>query len=142
MAEHLPQHHNGNGNVGYERTDAGARLIVFSVIGLSVGMVIVCLIVVGIFKGMQRVMPAEPQTTSLVNPNRLPPEPRIQEHPADEIKALRWHEDYVLNHYGWVDQKAGVVRLPIDKAIDIMAKRGFPTRPEATATNANSTTSN
>jgi hypothetical protein len=68
----------------------------------------------------------------------MPPEPRLQPHPADEYQALRQHEDEVLNHYGWVDQKAGVVRLPIDKAMDILAKRGFPTKSELTAGNANS----
>jgi hypothetical protein len=114
MAEHLQQSHNGGG--GHERSDTGVKIIVYSALGLAVGMVIVCLIVVGIFRGMQKVMP----------------------HPADEYQALRQHEDEVLNHYGWVDQKAGVVRLPIDKAMDILAKRGFPTKSELTAGNANS----
>ena len=139
MAEHLPQHHNGNGHgVGYEQSDTGARIIVYSVIGLTVGMVIVCLIVVALFKGFQELLPKDAPASRMANTQVYPPEPRLQEHPADEIKALRQRNDEVLNRYAWVDQKAGVVRLPIEKAIDIMAKRGFPTRPEATSSNASS----
>ena len=133
--EHLPQSHNGGG--GYDHSDADPKLIVYSTLGLIVGMVIVCLIVVGIFRAMQGVMPKDEPISGMANPNRMPPEPRLQAHPADEIQVLRQHEEDVLNHYGWVDQKAGVVRIPVDKAIDIMAQRGFPTKTEQTAGNAN-----
>ena len=136
MAEHTQPSHNGAG--GYEHSDTGAKIIVYSALGLAVAMVIVCLVVVGIFKGMQKVMPQEQPVSSVANPRTFPPEPRLQPHPADEYQALRQHEEEVLNRYGWVDQKAGVVRIPVDKAIDIMAKRGFPTRSEQTAGNANS----
>jgi hypothetical protein len=132
--DHLQQSHNGGG--GYDRSDADPKLIVYSTLGLVVGMVIVCLIVVGIFRAMQTAMPQDARISGMANPNRMPPEPRLQAHPADELQALRQHEDDVLNHYGWVDQKAGVVRIPVDKAMDIMAQRGFPTKTEQTAGNA------
>ena len=109
----------------------------YSTLGLVVSVVIVCLIVVGIFKAMQEAMPRDAPISSLENPNTMPPQPRLQPHPAVELQALRQHEDDVLNHYGWVDQKAGVVRIPVDKAMDILAQRGFPVKPEQTAGNAN-----
>jgi hypothetical protein len=37
----------------------------------------------------------------------------------------------LLSTYGWVDRPAGVVRIPIDRAIDITLERGFPVRPQA-----------
>ena len=134
--EHLQQSHNGGG--GYERKEADVRLIVYSTLGLIVGMVVVCFIVVGIFNVMQKAMPRDPHISGIANPNKMPPEPRLQPHPANELQVLRQHEDDVLNHYGWVDQKAGVVRIPVDKAMDILA-RGFPTKSEETAGNANTT---
>jgi hypothetical protein len=133
--EHLQQSHNGAG--AYEHKEADVRLIVYSTLGLVVGMVIVCFIVVGIFKFMQKEMPREARISAIANPNTMPPEPRLQPHPADELQVLRQHEDDVLNHYGWVDQKAGVVRMPVDKAMDILARRGFPVKSEQTAGNAN-----
>jgi len=133
--QHLQQSHNGGG--GYEHRDADVRLIVYSTLGLIVGMAVVCFIVVGIFKVMQKEMPREPRISAIANPNRMPPEPRLQPHPANELQVLRQHEDDVLNHYGWVDQKAGVVRIPVDRAMDILARRGFPVKSEPIAGNAN-----
>jgi hypothetical protein len=34
-----------------------------------------------------------------------------------------------LTNYGWVDRNAGKVHIPIDRAIDLLAQRGLPTRP-------------
>jgi hypothetical protein len=133
--EQLQQSHNGGG--GHEHSDADVRLIVYSTLGLIVAMVIVFFIVVGIFKVMQKEMPREPRISAIANPSRIPPEPRLQPHPANELQALRQHEDDVLNHYGWVDQKAGVVRIPVGKAMGILARRGFPTQSDQIAGNAN-----
>jgi hypothetical protein len=37
----------------------------------------------------------------------------------------------LLEGYGWVDREAGVVRLPIERAMELLLERGLPTRPEA-----------
>ena len=42
--------------------------------------------------------------------------------PEERKQLLREHRDkehHDSTTYGWVDQKAGVVRLPIDRAIDL-----------------------
>ena len=49
--------------------------------------------------------------------NRLPPEPRLQTNPRQDLLDLRAGEDAVLNTYGWVDKTDGVVRIPIDEAM-------------------------
>jgi hypothetical protein len=61
---------------------------------------------------------------------KLPPEPRLEETPAPDLKAFRDSEEKALTSYGWVDQKAGVVRIPIDRAIELTAQRGLPSRAE------------
>jgi len=38
-------------------------------------------------------------------------------------------EEQTLNSYGWVDQNAGVVHIPIAEAMKLVAQRGLPTRP-------------
>ena len=35
-----------------------------------------------------------------------------------------------LKSYGWVDEKAGVERIPIDRAMQLIAQRGLPTTPK------------
>jgi hypothetical protein len=63
--------------------------------------------------------------------NRLPPEPRLQTDPREDLADLRAREDAVLRSYGWVDRNAGVVRIPIDDAIKLTLQRGLPSRQES-----------
>ena len=43
---------------------------------------------------------------------------------------MRRAEDALLKNYGWIDQKTGIVRIPVDRAIELLAKRGLPARAE------------
>jgi hypothetical protein len=40
------------------------------------------------------------------------------------LRALRAAENAILEHYGWVDRDKGVVHIPIDRAMDLLAERG------------------
>ena len=48
------------------------------------------------------------------------------------LDAFRQREETELHSYGWVNQGTGIVRLPIDRAKELLLERGLPTR-EATA---------
>jgi hypothetical protein len=54
----------------------------------------------------------------------LPPAPRLQVSPATELERLRAREQAILESYGWVDRTSGVVRIPIGRAMDLVAERG------------------
>ncbi len=60
------------------------------------------------------------------------PSPRLQPDPNDELISMRRDQMAQLNNYGWVDHKAGVAHIPIDRAIDMLAKRGLPATKGAT----------
>jgi hypothetical protein len=76
--------------------------------------------------------PLSPQVAS--NLQRTPPEPRLEANPLVPRMRVRAEEDWVLQSYGWVDEKAGVVRIPIDRAMDLLAERGLPpAKPMAAA---------
>jgi hypothetical protein len=62
--------------------------------------------------------------------NRLPPEPRLQTNPRQDLRDLRSAEEAVLTGYGWVDRKAGIARIPIDQAMKLTVERGLPARQE------------
>jgi hypothetical protein len=64
-------------------------------------------------------------------------EPRLQTNPRGDLQALRAHEEQLLNSYGWVDQGAGVVHVPIDRAMQLIAQRGLPTAQQAATEAAN-----
>ena len=51
--------------------------------------------------------------------------------PQDDLAAIRRAETERLESHGWVDRQAGVVRIPIGDAMDILARRGLPFLPDA-----------
>ncbi len=64
--------------------------------------------------------------------SRLPPEPRLQTNPRQDLRDLRSEEDTVLTGYGWVDKNAGIARIPIGEAMKLTVERGLPARQENT----------
>jgi hypothetical protein len=122
-------------SIGHETADASVRGIIYAAVGLAVGTVLSGLIVYGIFQYLAN----HPLSTAPPNPmaesdrQQFPPGPRIEDRPAIEVKDMRSDEDKILSTYGWTDKKAGVVRIPIDRAIELQLQQGFPTRREAAA---------
>ena len=116
-------HHTTNG-AGHEQSEVSVRLIVVSLAFLAVTTFLVFVLVVGIFRYFY-------DTTGTAESERLsrpviPPEPRIEVAPYEQLQRLRTQEDHILNSYAWVDKQNGVVRVPIDRAIDMLATKGLP----------------
>ncbi len=63
--------------------------------------------------------------------NQLPPEPRLQTNPREDLLKLRASEDATLDSYGWVDKNLGIVRIPIALAMKLTLERGLPARQMA-----------
>lgn len=126
----MDSNHN---SIGHELDEGDVRAISLTGVALAVVVAIVFVLVYGIFQFLAHhqivVTPANPMAET--NQQQFPPLPRIEEHPALEIKGLHSQEDNILSTYGWVDKKAGVVRIPIDQAMELQLKRGFPARKEA-----------
>ena len=70
---------------------------------------------------------------------RLPAGPRLQAIPANEIYEFRQRENTELREYGWVDRNAGTVRIPIEKAKELLLQRGLPSRAPADASREGAT---
>ena len=66
----------------------------------------------------------------LAKEREVSPQPRLEVNPRQGLSEMRAGEQATLSSYGWVDKDAGVVRIPVDRAMEILAKRGLPVRPE------------
>jgi hypothetical protein len=125
--EHRPEE---NAEAGYEVADADVRQVVMAGIGLAVATAIACFAMYFLFNMLKFSGEREQRQTlnPMAGPRTLPPEPRLQVRPWEEIQNLRMKEDQVLNTYGWTNKGAGMVRIPIEKAMEIVAQRGLPSR--------------
>jgi hypothetical protein len=62
------------------------------------------------------------------------PQPRIETDDGNQdITDLHAREDLLLNHYSYVNGKPGTIRIPIERAMELIAQRGLPTAPQVAA---------
>ena len=123
---------------GHETSDASVRLVVVVLALLAAGAACVCLLIYGIFSYLAgnplNTAPPNPMTETVQQ--QLPPEPRLQVHASIDLQDFHANEDKLLTTYGWTDKNAGIVRIPIDRAMDLAMERGFATKPAGKETKA------
>jgi hypothetical protein len=116
--------------------DVATRGVLLSGFWLAVGMIAVALFVWGFFRVLERAQRREDKALSplvAANLQRTPPEPRLEPVPRAPRVQMRAEEDAILGSYAWVDKSAGTVRVPIDRAMDLIAQRGLPPSKPTTA---------
>jgi hypothetical protein len=129
----------------FERQDLGSRPIFGFLISLAIFGVLTYYVLWGMFHflnayNLKHQAPVSPMAhteteTRTVTPATIQqsPAPRLEDDERTELNGFRYHEEEQLNSYGWVDQNAGVVHIPIDRAMQLVAQRGLPTTPKAGA---------
>jgi len=138
--------HQEHDEVSYEREDLSPRGIFAFLIGLALVGVLIHFALKGMYGYLdsyqkQHQPPLNPMASQTENDSRKVsnadiarfPQPRLETNERLEINDFRLQEEKTLNSYGWVDKQAGVARIPIDRAMELLAQRGLPTRPQAGA---------
>ncbi len=129
--------------VEYEHSDLSALAILGFLAGLAIVGLVMHIILVGMFAYLDTYTkrheaatnPLAPATAlDLRNPgpsvaNEFPL-PRLETNELGQLNDQRLQEENILNSYGWVDQKAGVAHIPIERAMQLLAQRGLPVAPE------------
>ena len=124
----MEQMHNQTAK-GHETTDADVKPILRFLFGLFALIVVAMFAMTFFFDFLQqRYQQAAGEVSPLVDTRQIPPNPRLQVKPSDELQEVHNWEDQRLHSYGWVDKEAGVFRIPIDRAMEIVAESGLPAR--------------
>ena len=133
MTEH------GQNDIQYEKTDIDIGAVTkIGLVILAVTLVTAAGLVpiIGVLKGRaEKHDPPAPEVVGF-GPDRKAPEPRLQERPFDDWRAMHRQQDELLGSYGWVDESKGVARIPIDEAMKRLAEKGLPARPAPPASPA------
>ena len=118
----------------HEETDVNIR----GIFGFGAGLTLVLIVVYVVVRLMFVYMDRQASTTAAPDfplaaghETRLPPEPRLQTTPRQDLQQLRAREEEKLRTYQWVDRSAGIVRIPIDQAIKLTLERGLPSKTPA-----------
>ncbi len=112
----------------HETTDADIRAIVKFAVGLFVSLVAALVLVRAVFNYFAAHQGLGPPASPFADTRELPPSnvPRLQANPPRELGQYQKEQEDLLQTYGWVDQKDGIVRIPIQRAIDLLVQRGLP----------------
>jgi hypothetical protein len=142
--EQLNQH--STGQEGFEREDMSPAGVFYFMVGLAIVAILIHFIVTGMYRYLdsydaKHQAPMNPMAVKTgVDPRTMTfreaegqmqktfPQPVLEDNERQQFGALVEKQDEVLASYDWVDQKNGVVRIPIDKAMDLLADRGLPVR--------------
>ncbi len=126
-------HASSNADARYEKRDANIRSLVLFGVGLFVVLFATLVSMAKLFNYFTTSQPLGPPASPFANARALPPQPRLQVEPHEDLQRYRESEVELLHSYGWIDQKAGVVRIPIERAMDLIAQRGLPVSTDKTA---------
>lgn len=67
-----------------------------------------------------------------------PPEPRLETLPGELRRRQEAAQEQILRSYAWLDREEGRVRIPVERAMDVLAERGLPVRREGGGTGGES----
>jgi hypothetical protein len=132
---HAPHHHYSdaelhNQDVAHEEGDVNIR----AVLTFAVGIAVVVALAAGLMGIMFRVLSnqaaaRDPQVSPHALPSgQRPPEPNLLTNEPAGLRRFHEEEARSLEGYGWVDQSAGVARVPIEQAKKLLVERGLPVR--------------
>jgi hypothetical protein len=132
---HAETAHGGAGNPTVHHEESDVNIV--AILGFGAGLAVVAAIIhllmwvlLGYFEAREAKQAPRMYPLAAVQDTLLPPEPRLQTNPREDLAELRAREDAVLHSYGWVDKNAGVVRIPIDAAMKLTLERGLPARQQ------------
>jgi hypothetical protein len=143
-AHHATTEELHNEDVAHEHSDVNIRAILLFGIGMAVVTAISAAVVAGAFVLFERQAAAnDPRLSPLAGkPTQMPatttgspffggaPQPQLLTNEPGLLQRQRQREAQVLGGYDWVDQRAGVARLPIDAAKKLILERGLPARAD------------
>ena len=147
---------------GYERRDIRSADVIYFLIGLAIAVVFVYFIAKGVFRYLDQhyeteQVPVSPLVSAAPSDTRrIPPEfgnnyekylqqdfpaPQLEINERTELNDIRLREEDTLSTYDYVDKNAGTIRIPIDRAMDILVQKGLPVLPQAAGAVAQTATS-
>src|SRR5271168_4270123 len=138
------KHTNAAADEGYEHQDLQASGVLYFLLGLALALLVCILGIRVVFAVLDHHVKAlQPPVNPLVTdvptdtrhiapgyPQSVFPNPKLEEDERGQLNGILLEEEKTLYSYGWVDEKSGIVRIPITRAMDLLVERGLPVRGE------------
>jgi hypothetical protein len=107
----------------HEKTDMDPRWVLYFAITLVIAAVLIHAGLWWMFHRFEEEQARREARPILVDVPVANPGPQLQINPQADLQDLRRQEDQILSTYGWIDRDKGLVRIPIDRAMQLFIER-------------------
>lgn len=150
MSDETMNHGHGGHGVEFEREDLSTRGIYGFMIGLAIIGVAIYFIINGMYSFLDKYERSQsvaasplvkPEEAAGVSSRRVTKDyvenrfkdngaPLLETDERTQFNDFLMKQEQELNSYGWADEKSGVARIPIERAMELTAQRGLPVLPQ------------
>jgi hypothetical protein len=146
-----------NGHPDFERRDISVGGVLYFMVGLAAAAILIHFVIAGLYRYLEKRNESQQHAVSplVANPvqdtRTLPPQfktdsegtdyekyldknfptPQLEIDDRTQLNKVRLYEENTLSTYDYVDKNAGTVRIPIDRAMDLLVQKGLPTRTQS-----------
>ena len=121
-----------NEDVAYEHSDVAISTLVAYGVALLLLVAISAGLMYGLFVIFEKQAETRDQPSPVAGPaDQAPQGPRLLTNEPGNLRQFREEETNKLEGAGWMDQKAGIARVPIDLAKKLVVQHGLPARQGA-----------
>ena len=112
--------------VGHETSDASPSYVGLFALGLTLMIALVLPLLAWMFWRFEAAAKRADAPLSPLAGDQTPLPPVLQDDPTAELALIRRVEEQRQSSYGWIDPDMRIVRLPIERAIEVLSERGLP----------------
>jgi hypothetical protein len=122
-------------SAGWEKRDVNIKGLFIFAFWMAVVLFVTLVGMYFTFNAYKKAQPLGPTMSPMVKEDyRYPtPKPLLQVHPHQELQDYCDAQQKEVTTYGWVDQPSGVVRVPVDRAEELILAKGLPARSASDA---------
>jgi hypothetical protein len=140
MQSNMDKPHNmPAGSPGYETRDADSGGIFKFLVYLTLILVFSFLASWGVFRYFAKERSELLPNSAFAGASQSPASPQLQVNPRQEMLNFRAQQEQSLESYAWENRSAGTVRVPIERAMELLLQKGVPVTSEAAPAAENST---
>lgn len=136
-SSHTPQHNPGQPTSSVEPDYVDIPAIFRFGAGLAVVTIVSALLMIWMYKlevdSVDAANPPRVFPIAVSENERIPPAPRLQTEPKQDLLDFRAAESATISSYAWVDRNNRIVRIPIADAMKLTLERGLPSRSQTSA---------
>lgn len=126
----MSEHFKGPESAGRKYEDSSVNVKQLFVLAMGVVAMVLAgvLISAEVFRVFEKLTPMGPTASPFEDVREVPQGLRLQTKAPQDLKDYRKDQEKILSGYGWVDQKSGIVRIPVDRAMELLLQKGYPVR--------------